>query len=160
MQTSVKNCSKIQKSCKENVVYSKNLKNGCSSNWKADWARFTGKTYAQVVKAKNDLEGRMQIQSKQPVISRQFKPTALVRKHKAVPVTEQVKYKKVTNMPSLKKIAKKSDTKRVILFNVKPKIDSHFLSLLLRVQIIVLTLSQPICQKVHLKVANASKHII
>ena len=31
------------------TVYSNNLCNGTSSNWKADWARFTGKSYAQVV---------------------------------------------------------------------------------------------------------------
>ena len=30
-------------------VYNTNTHNGCSSNWKADWSKFLGRTYAQVV---------------------------------------------------------------------------------------------------------------
>ena len=45
------------------------MKNGCSSNWRADWARLAGKTYAQVLKtnklAKNDLGGHSQSEPNQ-----------------------------------------------------------------------------------------------
>ena len=35
--------------CTSRVVCNSNLYNGTSSNWKADWARFIGKSYSQVV---------------------------------------------------------------------------------------------------------------
>ena len=35
--------------CASRVVYNSILYNGTSSNWKADWARFIGKSYSQVV---------------------------------------------------------------------------------------------------------------
>ena len=35
--------------CTSRVVVNSNLYNGTSSNWKADWARFIGKSYSQVV---------------------------------------------------------------------------------------------------------------
>ena len=35
--------------CASRIVYNSNLYNGTSSNWKADWARFIGKSYSQVV---------------------------------------------------------------------------------------------------------------
>ena len=99
-------------------MYARDLKNGSSSNWRADWARFAGKTYAQVVKAKNGPAGQNQAQSKQAVTQRQFKPTALVQKHKVVPVScpvtknvasiKQVKCKKVKNMTGLKPLPKRA----------------------------------------------------
>ena len=35
--------------CASRVVYNSILYNGTSSNWKADWARFIGKSYSQVM---------------------------------------------------------------------------------------------------------------
>ena len=56
-----------QKYCKTRKVHSNDLKNGCTSNLRVDWARFIGKTYAQVFKtnklAKNYLKGHSQNQT-------------------------------------------------------------------------------------------------
>ena len=35
--------------CASRIVYNSSLYNGTSSNWKADWARFIGKSYSQFV---------------------------------------------------------------------------------------------------------------
>ena len=51
------NFNNVEKFCNTRIVHSKNFKNGCSANWRADWAKFVGKTYAQVVKAKGDARG-------------------------------------------------------------------------------------------------------
>ena len=47
---SVNSSDNVQKYCNTRIIHSNDLTNGCSSNWRADWARFVGKTYAQVLK--------------------------------------------------------------------------------------------------------------
>ena len=112
------NFHSVQKSCNTRIVYSKDLKNGCSSNWRADWAKFVGKTYAQVVKVKSDPRGQNQSQLNQVVVKRQVKPTALVKKCTVVPAsssvtkndknTKHVKCKKVKNFTGMKTLPKVS----------------------------------------------------
>ena len=70
------NCHNVQKFC-HRIVQSKNLKNRCSSNWRADWARFVGKTYAQVVKVKIDLEGQSKSQSNQVIVKKTVQTQSL-----------------------------------------------------------------------------------
>ena len=61
-------CNKnVVKNYKPRTVYSNLTYNGSSYNWKADWARFVGKTYAKVVLSnvnkKHDLQGHKGIGS-------------------------------------------------------------------------------------------------
>ena len=118
MQRSVNNCVTVKKSGKRRIVYSKDLKNGCSYNWRADWATFVGKTYAQVVKAKNDLQGQTLTQPKQAVGKRRFKSTVLANNYNIAPVScpvvknveniKHVKCKKVTKTTGVKTLLKTS----------------------------------------------------
>ena len=121
MQKSVNNCVTVKKSGKTRIVYSKDLKNGCSYNWRADWATFVGKTYAQVVKAKNDLQGQTLTQPKQAVGKRQFKPTVLANNYNIAPVSCAV----VKNVENIKHVKCKKVTKatgvRTLLKTSKPR---------------------------------------
>ena len=56
---------------KTRTVYSNNSNNGCSHNWKADWARILGKTYAQVVKFGMKQEHTVQNQNSSDHTARQ-----------------------------------------------------------------------------------------
>ena len=157
VQRSVNNCVTVKKSGKTRIVYSKDLKNGCSYNWRADWATFVGKTYAQVVKAKNDLQGQTLTQPKQAVGKRRFKPTVLANNYNIAPDScpvvknveniKHVKCKKVTKTTGVKTLLKHLN--HVTCFIVKPKIDLNSWPLLLRLQTIVLILSWTISQEVH-----------
>ena len=62
MQRDVINVNKCVKSYKSKIVYSTVVNNGLSVNWKADWARFRGKTYAQVLKSNTDSCCRSRVQ--------------------------------------------------------------------------------------------------
>ena len=52
---SVNNSCQSKKVYRTRSVVSKNGYNGCSLNWRADWAKLQGKTYAQVVKASSKV---------------------------------------------------------------------------------------------------------
>ena len=95
---SVNNCHNVQNNFNTKIVHSKDLKKGCSSNWGADWARFVGKMYAQIVKVKNDPKGQSQSKSNQVVVEKQFKPTVSVQKRTAIPVSSLVIKNEVPNM--------------------------------------------------------------
>ena len=100
MQKSVNTCVTV-KNGKTRVVYSKNLQNGCSYNWRADWAKFVGKTYAQVVQAKNDLQGQTLTQPTQAVAKRRFKATPFINNSNMASVSCPV-VKNVQNMKHVK----------------------------------------------------------
>ena len=120
VHSSVNSHETVKKLGKTRVVYSKELRNGCSYNWRADWAKLIGKTYAQVVKAKYDLGGQIQTQRQQAVGKKQLKPTVLAKKHNVIPVsrpitetvenTKHVKCKKVTTgVRTVSKVLKPCD---------------------------------------------------
>ena len=48
MQSPVKSVIKVR----QRIVYSNVCTHSCSANWRADWAMYVGKTYAQVLKSK------------------------------------------------------------------------------------------------------------
>ena len=62
MQTNVTSVNKDVKNYKSKIVYSTMSNNGFSVNWKTDWARFRGKTYAQVLKCNIDSNCGSQVQ--------------------------------------------------------------------------------------------------
>ena len=70
MQREVNDVNKHVKSYNSKIVYSTVSNNGCSVSWRADWARFRGKTYAQVLKSNIDSPcvSRVKVSSKPRVI--------------------------------------------------------------------------------------------
>ena len=67
VQSHVVNVNKCVKKYKSKIVYATLVNNGSSINWKADWARFRGKTYAQVLKSNIDNCRRSRVQAKYKV---------------------------------------------------------------------------------------------
>ena len=67
VQSHVVNVNKCVKKYKSKIVYATVVNNGISINWKADWAQFRGKTYAQVLKSNIDNCRRSRIQAKYKV---------------------------------------------------------------------------------------------
>ena len=112
-----KNCAS-KEVYKTRIVVSKNVHNGCSFNWRADWARLQGKTYAQVVKANNDLCSQGQIWTGKTVAKKVWATKKSTPKHSKAPVSSpalennvnklQIKSKKVANLTSPKIAQEKS----------------------------------------------------
>ena len=59
------------------LICNTNVHNGCSSNWRADWSKFVGRTYAEVVSSnpykyelaltvKNKNKAKLQVASSDP----------------------------------------------------------------------------------------------
>ena len=67
VQRHVVNVNKCVKKYKSKIVYATVVNNGISINWMADWARFRGKTYAQVLKSNIDNCRRSRVQAKYKV---------------------------------------------------------------------------------------------
>ena len=115
---SVNNNCESKEVYKTRIVLSKNVHNGCIFNWRADWARLQGKTYAKVVKANNDLCSQGQIWAGKTVAKKVWATKKFTPKHSKAPVSSpalennvnklQIKSKKVANLTSPKIAQEKS----------------------------------------------------
>ena len=57
----VNNGHNSQKYCKSRIVSSNVSSNGYSLNWRADWARLVGKTYAQVLNTTRSVKDDLRV---------------------------------------------------------------------------------------------------
>ena len=73
MLSKVINVNKHVKIHNQRLVYSNVCNNGVSVNWRADWARYQGKSYAQVVKSNINPPHRSRVLVSPRVISDSFK---------------------------------------------------------------------------------------